>query len=79
MTRLAPPPDGVLAQAFARTEDGIILVRIWESEQARDAWAENPAHHTALKASGIVEASQSHVSRAFETEDVSIFGERNPA
>jgi len=40
--RLARHPDGVLAQAFATTEDGVVLVRIWESEQARDAWAENP-------------------------------------
>jgi hypothetical protein len=73
MMRLAPHPDGVLAQAFASTEDGVVLVRIWESEQARDARAENPAHHAALKASGIIEASQGHVSRAYETNEVSVF------
>jgi hypothetical protein len=76
LTRLAPHPDGVLAQAFAPTEDGLLLVRIWESEQARDAWAENPAHHAALTASGILEASQSRTSRAYETDAVSVFGER---
>lgn len=51
-----------------------MLVRIWESEQARDAWAENPNHHTALKASGIFEASQSHTSRVYQTDEVSVFG-----
>jgi hypothetical protein len=76
LIRLAPHPDGVLTQAFARTEDGLLLVRIWESEQARDAWAENPAHHAALKASGILEASESRVSRAYRTDEVSVFGER---
>ncbi len=74
VNRLVPHPDGVLAQAIARTEDGVMLVRIWESEQARDAWAENPEHHAALKASGIPEASRSHTSRAYQTDRVSVFG-----
>jgi heme-degrading monooxygenase HmoA len=72
---LVPHPDGVLAQAFARTEDGMLLVRIWESEQARDAWAENPAHLAALRASGIAEASQQRISRAYQTDEVSVLGE----
>jgi hypothetical protein len=79
LMRLAPHPDGVLAQAFARTEVGVVLVRIWESEQAREAWADNPAHHAALKASGIVEASRDHVSRAYQTDEVSVFAERRIA
>lgn len=74
LTRLAPQPRGALAQAFARTEDGVPLVRIWESEQARDAWADNPEHQAALKASGILEASQSRTSRAYQTNQVSVFG-----
>ena len=74
LIRLASHPDGVLAQAITPTEDGVMLVRIWESEQARDAWAENPEHHAALKASGIFEASQSHTSRAYQTDHVSVFG-----
>jgi hypothetical protein len=67
-------PDGMLAQAIAPTEDGLMLVRIWESEQARGAWAENPEHHAALKASGIFAASESRTSRAYETDQVSVFG-----
>lgn len=67
-------PDGVLAQAIAPTEDGMILVRIWESEQARAAWAENPEHHAALKASGILDASQNRTSRVYETDHVSVVG-----
>ena len=67
-------PDGVLAQAVASTEDGMIVVRIWESEQARAAWAENPEHKAALKASGILDASQSRTSRAYETDHVSVVG-----
>jgi heme-degrading monooxygenase HmoA len=74
VTRLAPHPDGVLAQAIARTEDGMMLVRIWESEQAREAWAENPEHHAALKASGILEVSRRRTSRAYQTDQVSLFG-----
>jgi heme-degrading monooxygenase HmoA len=70
--RMVGHPDGVLAQAFAPTDDGMLLVRIWESEQARAAWAENPEHHAALKASGILEASQSRFSRAYETDRVSV-------
>jgi hypothetical protein len=76
VARLAPNPDGVLAEAIAPTEDGMMLVRIWESEQARAAWAENPEHHAALKASGIFEASQSRTSRAYQTDEVSVFGTR---
>jgi len=72
VTRLAPHPDGVLAQAIARTEDGVMLVRIWESEQAHEAWAENPEHHAALRASGIFEVSQSRTSRAYQTDQVSL-------
>jgi heme-degrading monooxygenase HmoA len=67
-------PDGVLAQAIAPTEDGMMLVRIWESEKARAAWAENPEHHAALKASGIFEASQNRTSRAYQTDQVSVVG-----
>ena len=72
VTRLAPHPDGVLAQAIARTEDGVMLVRIWESEQAHEAWAENPEHHAALRAGGIFEVSQSRTSRAYQTDQVSL-------
>lgn len=74
LAHLAPHPDGVLAQAIAPTEDGMVLVRIWESEHARAAWAENPEHHAALKASGIFEVSQSRTSRAYQTDEVSVFG-----
>jgi hypothetical protein len=65
-------PKGVLAQAIAPTEDGIMLVRIWESEQARAAWAENPEHQAALKTSGIFGASQNRISRAYATDHVSV-------
>jgi hypothetical protein len=67
-------PDGVLAQAIAPTEDGMMLVRIWESEHARAAWAENPEHHAALKASGIIDASRNRTSRAYETDQISVVG-----
>ena len=67
-------PDGALAQAIAPTEDGMVLVRIWESERARTAWAENPEHRAALKASGIFNASQSRTSRVYETDYVSVVG-----
>ena len=50
----------------------MMLVRIWDSEQARAAWAENPEHHAALKASGIFDASLSRTSRAYETDQVSV-------
>jgi Antibiotic biosynthesis monooxygenase len=73
LARLAPQPHGVLVQAIAPTEDGMLLVRIWESEEARAAWAENPEHHAALKASGMLEASEGRTSRAYETDQVSVF------
>lgn len=65
-------PDGVLAQAIAPTDDGMMLVRIWDSEKARDAWAANPEHRAALAASGILDASLSRTSRAYETNYVSV-------
>ena len=74
LAHLMPHPDGVLVEAIAPTEDGILLVHIWESEQARAAWAKNPEHRAALKASGIFEASQSRASRAYETDEMSVFG-----
>lgn len=67
-----PHPDGVLAEAFARTEDGIMLVRIWESEKAREAWAESPEHRAALKASGILEASESHNTSSPSSKTASV-------
>jgi heme-degrading monooxygenase HmoA len=71
-------PDGVLAQAIAPTEDGMILVRIWESQLARAAWSENPEHHAALKASGIFDASENRTSRAYETDLFSVVGAGPP-
>ena len=55
--RLLPESDGLLARIVASTEDGVVLFQLWESADARDRNADDPAHAEALAASGIFAAT----------------------
>jgi hypothetical protein len=47
------PKHGGLGTIVARTDDGIIVVNLWESEEGRHAMAEEPQIQEAVKAAGL--------------------------
>ena len=46
------PKHGGLGNIVARTDDGILVVNIWESEEGRHAMAEEPRVQEAIRAAG---------------------------
>jgi hypothetical protein len=46
------PKHGGLGNIVARTDDGIIVINLWESEAGRHAMAEEPKVQEALQAGG---------------------------
>ena len=46
------PGHGGLGTIVARTDDGILVINIWEHEEGRHAMAEEPQVHEALRAGG---------------------------
>jgi hypothetical protein len=46
------PKHGGLGNIVARTDDGIIVINLWESEEGRHAMAEEPKVQEALQAGG---------------------------
>ena len=70
--RLAPVADGLLARVLAPTDDGTILIHLWESETARTAWNANPAPHAALRASGIQTLATERIVREYATHHVEL-------
>jgi len=47
------PKHGGLGTIVARTDDGIIVINLWESEEGRHAMAEEPQIQEAVKAAGL--------------------------
>ena len=58
-------PEGLLARIVAPTDDGIVLFQLWESPEARQRHADDPAHVEALVASGMRAAVRGSRSRVF--------------
>ena len=50
--RLAPGHGG-LANVVARTDDGVLVVNLWETDEGRHAMAEEPDVRAALQAAGL--------------------------
>jgi hypothetical protein len=75
LERLVPAPDGLLARITAPSDDGMVLLQLWESPAARQANADDPAHRDALRASGMLAAMTGSRSRAFEGAQLTVFGE----
>jgi hypothetical protein len=46
------PKHGGLGNIVARTDDGIMVINLWESEEGRHAMAEEPKVQEALRAGG---------------------------
>jgi len=67
------PAEGLLAGFVARTDDGVVLVHVWESAEARSDWHNNPAHREAVRASGIATLVEERLVREYETRHVEFF------
>jgi heme-degrading monooxygenase HmoA len=68
-------PDGLLARVVATSEDGIVLVNVWASEDARRASNDAPEHRAAVRASGIESLAEETIVERLETTSVA-FGRR---
>jgi hypothetical protein len=66
ITRRLPAPDGLLVRIVAPTDDGVVLLHLWETAEARKRHADNPAHIEALEASGIKRLARGSRSRVFD-------------
>jgi hypothetical protein len=60
-------PERLLARVIAPTEDGIVLVNLWASEEMRRASNDDPAHKKIVQASGIAELAEDTTARRYET------------
>lgn len=61
-----PRPEGLLVRIVAPTDDGMVLFQLWQSAEARQRNADNPAHAEALAASGMRAAVRGTRSRVFD-------------
>lgn len=64
-------PDGLTAQITAPTEEGIVIMQLWASEDQRRVANEGPGHQ-ALIDSGILRETISGTSEVCETERVQL-------
>ena len=63
-------PDGLTAQVTAPTDEGIVLMQIWESDEQRQIANENPANREALQSSGLLRETLSGSAVVYETTRV---------
>ena len=63
-------PDGLTAQVTAPTEEGIVLMQIWESDEHRQMANEDPANREALQSSGLLRETLSGSAEVYETDRV---------
>jgi heme-degrading monooxygenase HmoA len=73
VARRAGPPQGLLARCVAQTDDGIVLVHVWESADARSAWHNNAGHQEALRASAMATLVEGRFVRECETHHMELF------
>jgi hypothetical protein len=65
-------PDGLTAQVTAPTEEGIMMVQVWESEDHRTRANDLPENRDALMASGLLRETLSGSSEVCVTDRVQI-------
>lgn len=63
-------PDGLRAQATAPTDEGIVMMQIWESDEQRQLANEDPANRDALQSSGLLRETLSGSAEVYETDRV---------
>lgn len=63
-------PDGLTAHVAAPTDDGIVIMQLWESEEQRQAANEAPEGREALLQSGLLREAVSGSSEVCETDRV---------
>ena len=56
-------PDGLIAQVTAPTEEGIVLMQLWESDEHRQRANDDPSNREALQASGLLRETISGSAR----------------
>jgi hypothetical protein len=59
--------EGLLARVVAPTEDGILLLNLWASEELRRASNDDPAHQEIVQASGIAELAEETTVQRYAT------------
>src|SRR5438309_2188083 len=65
-------PDGLIAQVAAPTDEGIVIVQLWESDDHRQRANEDPRNRDALAASGLLRETISGSSEVCVTHRVEI-------
>jgi hypothetical protein len=63
-------PDGLTAQIAAPTDEGIVIMQLWESEEQRHAANEAPEGREALLQSGLLREAVTGSSEVCETDRV---------
>ncbi|HEY3764498.1 MAG TPA: hypothetical protein VGL44_05025 [Gaiellales bacterium] len=63
-------PDGLTAQVAAPTDEGIVILQLWESEEQRTAANEAPEGRDALLESGILREAVTGTSVVCETDRI---------
>jgi hypothetical protein len=53
VARELAPKHGGLANVVARTDDGVLVINLWESEEGRHAMADEPQIQEALRRAGL--------------------------
>jgi hypothetical protein len=62
--------DGLRAQVTAPTDEGIVMMQIWESDEQRQLANEDPANRDALQSSGLLRETLSGSAEVYETDRV---------
>jgi hypothetical protein len=63
-------PDGLIAQVTASTDEGIVLMQLWESEEHRTRANDDPDNREALQASGLLRETISGSAEVCATDRV---------
>ncbi len=63
-------PDGLTAHITAPTDDGIVIMQLWDSEEQRQIANESPEGREALLQSGLLREAVSGSSEVCETDRV---------
>jgi hypothetical protein len=63
-------PAGLSAQVTAPTDEGIVLMQVWDSEEHRRQANEDPRNRDALQASGLLRETMSGSAEVYETDRV---------
>ena len=74
LIRRAGRAEGLLVRLVAPTDEGILLIHLWDSDEARERWQANPQHQHALRASGMTVAIKERDVRVLEPHHVEFRG-----